>query len=195
MTETEPAVRRGRPRDRAKDVAVLEATIALLAREGLSRVSMDRVATAAGVSKVTIYTRWSSRDDLIAAALRHLELGDLPPATGDLRADLASRLEAMRRQYERVGGMSIIGSCLAEEPSSGQMLEIIRRSTLLPRRQHFAEVVHAAVERGALPGHLDVERFISLLIGSLYADHLAGRPLDEHWAPAVVDLALRGALA
>nr|WP_255480595.1 TetR/AcrR family transcriptional regulator [Quadrisphaera sp. RL12-1S] len=173
----------------------MEATIALLAQEGLGRVSMDRVATAAGVSKVTIYTRWSSRDDLIAAALQHLELGDLPPATGDLREDLVSRLEAMRRQYERVGGMSIIGSCLAGEPSSGQMLEIIRRSTLLPRREHFAEVVRTAIDRGTLPADLDVERFTSLLIGSLYADHLAGRPLDEHWAPAVVDLALRGALA
>lgn len=195
MTGTGAAVRRGRPRDPAKDVAVLEATIALLAQEGLGRVSMDRVAVAAGVSKVTIYTRWRSRDELIAAALQHLEVGDLPPTTGDLRDDLVSRLEAMRRQYERVGGMSIIGSCLADEPSSGQMLDIIRRSTLLPRRAHFAEVVQAAVDQGALPAALDVERFVSLLIGSLYAEHLAGRPLDEHWAPAVVDMALRGVQA
>jgi len=184
--------RRGRTRDPAKDVAVLEATIKLLAVEGLAGMSMDRVAAEAGVSKVTVYTRWSSRTELIGAALTHLQIDHVPPPTGSVRDDLVAHLEAMRRQYDEVGGMAIIGNCLAEEPASGELLAIIRRSTLLPRRAHFAEVVRAGIERGELRADIDPERVTSMVVGVFYADHLAGLPLDADWAASVVDDVLAG---
>ena len=184
--------RRGRTRDPAKDVAVLEATIKLLAVEGLAGMSMDRVAAEAGVSKVTVYTRWSSRAELIGAALTHLQVDHVPAPTGSVRDDLVAHLEAMRRQYDEVGGMAIIGNCLAEEPASGDLLAIIRRSTLLPRRAHFADVVRAGIERGELRADVDPERVTSMVVGVLYADHLAGLPLGGDWAGSVVDDVLRG---
>jgi hypothetical protein len=109
-----------------------------------------------------------------------------------VRADLAALLAAMREQYDEVGGMSIIGSCLAEEPRSGELLDLVRRSTLLPRRSHFARVLQAGVERGQLRPGLDVERATSMLVGVLYADHLAGIPAGPGWAASVVDDVLRG---
>jgi len=184
--------RRGRTRDPAKDVAVLEATIKLLAVEGLAGMSMDRVAAEAGVSKVTVYTRWSSRTELIGAALTHLQIDHVPPPTGSVRDDLVAHLEAMRRQYDEVGGMAIIGNCLAEEPASGELLAIIRRSTLLPRRAHFAEVVRAGIERGELRAGIDPERVTSMVVGGVYADHPAGLPPGAGGAAPVVDDVLAG---
>jgi AcrR family transcriptional regulator len=183
---------RGRARDPAIDVAVLEAAIKILALEGVAGTSMDRVAAEAGVSKVTVYTRFASKSALIGGALAHLQVDHVPERTGDVRADLAALLAAMREQYDEVGGMSIIGSCLAEEPRSGELLDLVRRSTLLPRRSHFARVLQAGVERGQLRPGLDVERATSMLVGVLYADHLAGIPAGPGWAASVVDDVLRG---
>lgn len=184
--------KRGRARDYAKDVAVLEATIRLLASEGLAGLSMDRVAAASGVSKVTVYTRWGNKTELIGAALTHLQVDHIPEPSNSVRADLVSHLRAMRRQYDAVGGMAIIGNCLADEPSNGELLARIRESTLLPRRSHFAALLRAGIERGELRDDLDVESAISLIVGSLYADHLAGTLHGDDWEARVVDLALTG---
>ena len=187
MSTDEPRSRRGRRRDRSKDVAILEATIKLLAVAGIRGTSMDRVAAEAGVSKVTVYTRWSGKSELIGAALTHLQVDHVPEPVGSAREDLVAHLDAMRRQYDEVGGMAIIGNCMAEEPMSGELLATIRRSTLLPRRELLGAVVRAGVERGELNPDLDVDRVVSMLLGSLYADHLAGRETGPGWATGVVD--------
>lgn len=192
MVDEDKGSGRGRVRDPAIDTAVLEAAIKILAIEGVAGTSMDRVAAEAGVSKVTVYTRYPSKAALIGAALTHLQVDHVPKPTGEIRTDLVALLAAMRRQYDEVGGMSIVGSCLAAEPRSGELLDLIRRSTLLPRREHFARVLRAAVERGDLRGDLDVERATSMLVGVLYADHLAGVPAGSDWATSVVDDVLQG---
>ena len=172
---------------------MLDATVRLLATEGVAGTSMDRVAAAAGVSKVTVYTRWATKNALIGAALAHLRLGRVPAPSGDVRADLVALLEAMREQYVEVGAMSILGTCLADEPGSGELLGIIREATLLPRRALFTAVLDAGVRRGELRADLDVEAATSLVVGALYADHLAGRDTaSPRWPGAVVDLALSG---
>lgn len=195
LPRVDPAPRpgRGRTKDRGKDAAVLDATVRLLATEGVARMSMDRVAAAAGVSKVTVYSRWPSKGELIGAALAHLRLGRVPEPVGEVRADLIALLGAMREQYVEVGAMSILGTCLADEPGSGELLGIVREATLLPRRALFAAVLRAGVERGELRAGLDVEAATSLVVGTLYAEHLAGRDTAAPgWTDAVVDLALSG---
>lgn len=172
---------------------MLDATVRLLATEGVAGTSMDRVAAEAGVSKVTVYTRWATKNALIGAALAHLRLGRVPEPTGAVRDDLVALLEAMREQYVEVGAMSIIGTCLADEPGSGELLGIIREATLLPRRTLFAAVLRAGTARGELRADLDVEAATSLVVGTLYADHLAGRDTTSPgWPGTVVDLALSG---
>lgn len=172
---------------------MLDATVRLLATEGVTGTSMDKVAAAAGVSKVTVYTRWPTKNDLVGAALAHLRLGRVPEPVGDVRADLVALLEAMREQYTEVGAMSILGTCLADEPGSGELLGIVREATLLPRRALFGAVITAGVERGELRSDLDIEAATSLVVGTLYADHLAGRDTTgPDWPASVVDLALSG---
>jgi AcrR family transcriptional regulator len=183
---------RGRPRDPGIDAAILDATIRLLASSGVDGTSIEKVASEAGTSKVTIYTRFSSKSELIGAALAHLQIGDLPEPTGDTEDDLVALLVAMRRQYADVGGMSIVGTCLTSEARSSEFLEIVRASTLWPRRAAFGRILRRAVETGELRADVDVERAISMIIGSFYADHLAGREMDADWDRAVIRSVLAG---
>lgn len=59
----------GRPLDTEKDAAILGAARQLLFTKGPRAFSMEAVARLAGVSKATLYSRHSSRDHLLAAAL------------------------------------------------------------------------------------------------------------------------------
>ena len=48
---------------------ILDAAIGCIARFGLEHTSISGVATAAGVSRPTVYTHFGTREDLISAAL------------------------------------------------------------------------------------------------------------------------------
>ncbi|HEY0615857.1 MAG TPA: helix-turn-helix domain-containing protein [Candidatus Elarobacter sp.] len=50
---------------------IAEVAAALFYKDGLHAVGVDRVADAAGVTKRTLYRHFRSKDDLIAASLRH----------------------------------------------------------------------------------------------------------------------------
>lgn len=79
----------GRPRDPAKDVAVLSATRALLVEEGYQGTTVLAIARRAGVGAPTVYRRWPSKEALVEdAAFGFTASVPLPAPTGDLRADL-----------------------------------------------------------------------------------------------------------
>jgi AcrR family transcriptional regulator len=55
----------------ATDVAILEAVLEQLALTGIRRTSADDVARRAGVNRATLYRRFGSREQLLAAAYLH----------------------------------------------------------------------------------------------------------------------------
>src|SRR5262245_56824682 len=89
-----PRRRRGRPRSSGAEHAILAAGARLLAERGVRRMSMERVAVAARVSKATIYRRWPSKDALIldlvsgAAAARSAPAERDEPRPTDARQEL-----------------------------------------------------------------------------------------------------------
>lgn len=87
MTTTASPI--GRPRDPAKDAAVLAATRELLVEGGFAGTTVVAVARRAQVGAPTIYRRWATREALIEdAAFGHPQPAAMPESTGDLRADL-----------------------------------------------------------------------------------------------------------
>ncbi|WP_183408233.1 TetR/AcrR family transcriptional regulator [Nocardioides pocheonensis] len=55
----------------ATDVAILEAALEQFALTGIRRTSTDDVARRAGVNRATLYRRFGSREQLLAAAYLH----------------------------------------------------------------------------------------------------------------------------
>ena len=62
-------IQAGRPIDRSKDNAILQAARHLLSTQGVGSLSMEAVAKLAGVSKATLYNRFANRQLLIEAVL------------------------------------------------------------------------------------------------------------------------------
>lgn len=63
------ARRRGRPRDPDKEAAIVAAASRLFLERGLAAASMDEIAAAAGVAKVTIYKRFPDKEALFREVL------------------------------------------------------------------------------------------------------------------------------
>lgn len=59
----------GRPKDMEKRAAILEAASNLFPSRGYDGVSMDVIAQAAGVSKLTVYNHFADKESLFAAAV------------------------------------------------------------------------------------------------------------------------------
>lgn len=55
---------RGRPVDRQKDLAIVDAAKTLFLHQGFAKTTIEQVARAAGVSKVTIYARFGDKETL-----------------------------------------------------------------------------------------------------------------------------------
>ena len=63
---TQPSVM-GRPRDSSRDLAILDATLALLTEVGYEQLSMEAVAGRSGAAKTTIYRRYRDKAELVEA--------------------------------------------------------------------------------------------------------------------------------
>lgn len=64
-----PSARMGRPVDLAKEAKILEAAKTAFLENPYDRISMDALAARAGVSKVTLYAKYKSKDQLFVAAM------------------------------------------------------------------------------------------------------------------------------
>lgn len=67
--EMQVPARLGRPVDLTKDSAILDAARAAFLNQPYERVSMDNIAKRAGVSKVTIYAKYKSKEGVFIAAM------------------------------------------------------------------------------------------------------------------------------
>ena len=76
------------PRTERSKTAILDATLALLAEQGVGGLTVDAVAARAGVGKATVYRHWASRADLIVDSISSLLTDDEALEHGNLREDL-----------------------------------------------------------------------------------------------------------
>lgn len=194
MPTAHTSPRRGRPRSRANDDAILEAAVELLGEVGYSRLSMEGVAAAAGVSKPTLYLRYASKAELVAAAFTAVRMGAAPLLSGDLRGDLVAQLRHLRVAFARTG-MSVIGVCLAEEEHVPDLIEALRERSLRPGRQLLRDALDAAGERGELRPDADVEAAIEMAFGAYYAHYLSGESFPDGWEERIADAVLRSVAA
>jgi AcrR family transcriptional regulator len=185
----------GRPRSARVDAAILEAALAEMADRGYARMSVDGVAARAGVSKPTVYLRHPSKAELATAALAAYQQRALPRPTGDTRADLVALLRDLRRGVERPFGMAMIGTVLAEEHHTPELLALFRQRLVAPRRRAIRAVLDAARERGELRRGADLDAAVQALVGAYYAQYLAGTRFPRRWPGSVVDVVLDGVCA
>lgn len=180
---------RGRPLDRQLDGRILQATIAEMAVHGIVRSSLDAIAARAGVSKATIYKRWTSKDRLCidAVASLHIEFG--PPDTGDPRRDMETLMAGALRLGRQSASNRILPRLVGEMVDRTELAAAFRAAVLEPRRRACEIILGRAIDGGALRADADRDLAIDLLIGPImFRRMISGAPLPDSLSRDLVEV-------
>jgi AcrR family transcriptional regulator len=185
---------RGRPRSEQADRAIMAATLELLAERGIAGMSIEEVASRAGVGKATIYRRWSSKGALALDAFVAEFRGQQPlPDTGSLRGDLRASLRAWVHAVTRTPVGRILADLIGEIQHDKDLAVSYRDRVLEPLRQQHRIMLDRAIARGEIPAGTDREVALDLMFGAAQHRLLLGHlPLTEQFVGQVVDVIVAG---
>jgi AcrR family transcriptional regulator len=177
--------------DRSLDAAILDATLAGVAEVGYDRLSMDDVASRAGVGKAAIYRRWPSKAVVVADAIAHWRrrLGPVePPNSGSLRGDIDALVAATPDLDDANSHMIrvVVGVATAamHNPVLAAALDDLVLST---PRQVVRAVLDQAVARGEIPAGRDLSLIPDVALGLNVLRVITGRPIDRVYVRRVLE--------
>jgi AcrR family transcriptional regulator len=180
----------GRPRSATSQTAILASAMEILLEHGLHAMSMDDVATRAGVSKATIYRWWASKDLLALDALATEWASPTRGSeadTGSLRADLLAHLRPWLRQLNEKPYERVIAGLVAQTQTDPAFSTIYRERFLAPRRDDTRVLLLRAIDRGDIAADTDLDVTLDLLYGPIYHRLLHRHaPLTDQFATQVV---------
>src|SRR4051812_10873210 len=111
----------GRPRSDDAHQSILQAALDLVSAKGFRAITMDQIAAAAGVGKMTVYRRWPNKSALVMDSLLELigpqtDFPAAPRALDSLKKQLQLQAKFFRSKYGR-----LIRSLLAEAQSDEEL--------------------------------------------------------------------------
>jgi AcrR family transcriptional regulator len=194
------------PKSAVKD-AILDATDRLLARFGYRKMTVDDIATEAGIGKGTIYLHFSSKEEVVLSHIDRI-VERLQERLREIAGSDATAAERLRQMLlTRV--LFRFDSIQHYTQSLNDLLAVLRPGLLARRAQYFdseakifAQVLNAGRQSGELSfdndhatAHALLQATNGLLPYSLSTTELGAREDVEQRAADVADLMLNGLLS
>jgi AcrR family transcriptional regulator len=190
---SEEGRRPGRPRSEQAEQAIIDAALELFGERGVEGVCVEAVAARAGVGKATIYRRWSSKEELLIAALGSMKTPMTDPDAGNVRDDLVELLSVMAQDISDPRFSRQFAMLHGEGERYPRIMARYTETVTEPRRQVIRSVLRRGISRGELREDLDVDVAMLALTGTMMA---RGKhdptPASPGFAARVVDELLRG---
>lgn len=165
---------RGRRRSVEAEAAILKATLFLLERKPLRKVTADAIARRAGVSKATIYKWWPNKSMVaLDAYLAGMTEQVAMPDTGSAELDFSRQLKSVMAFYTSPLGR-LFCQFLAEGQSDPVFLSLFRERFLYARRNAARIMWQRGVDRGEIRKEIDSEIVLDLIYGPMIFRLLAG---------------------
>ncbi len=185
--------KRGRPRDPEADARILAAASSLILLRGYESMTVDEVASSAGVGKATVYRRWSRKEDLAVAAMEQLYRDEMPPPdTGSIRGDLRAMYTSVLTFVNSPAGTDYVRTTIKESMRDERIATLYREANDRAEQSSYT-VFRRAIDRGEVRPDINLEAVVQFM-GSL----VAMRAVNGHPMPPMeeldelVDLILRG---
>jgi len=161
----------GRPRDPSVDDAVLKAAAALFFEHGVDGASIEQIAKRSGVTRATIYRRWSDREMLLADALvqmrqppeggpdilRHMEPAALVEFLKEQQLNVLTNPQAPKFSARLIGAL----------PDHPRLAAIFRDRFIDPWLRAASHALERAREAGGLVYPGKTELLLELLSGAV----------------------------
>ena len=183
--------RPGRQRSEAADQAILAATLDVLASDGYGGLTMAAVIARSGVSSATLYRRWTTKQELVAAALASMHPAITPIDTGTLDGDVRELVRAVSTSLS-VRRDDINEDVAVALRQSAEFRAAVHEKFVEPRVAVLRQILEQARGRNELGGGLGVEVAMSFVVGPL---HHRVYVMDEPLSPAFQRAATTAALA
>lgn len=176
---------RGRPRLEETQHRIIRAALELLRDKGPTAVNIDAVAARSGVARTTIYRRYRSRDELLAAAISEIVDRPLPPQELSVPDKLRWVLEQVHDFMENGLGRGGIAGVLANtDPAFTSAL----RERIAHPLNSLMEIMSADVEAGRVRARVDPDTVVGLLFGAYLGEVLRHETPRTDWLDRTVDL-------
>ncbi|MEV5985585.1 TetR/AcrR family transcriptional regulator [Streptomyces sp. NPDC052051] len=134
--------------------AILDAALEQLSTVGWNGLTMEAVAAGAQTGKAAVYRRWSSKEELVAAALQAaLPRLDRAPDLGSVREDLLALCRQAREAMYSCPGValrSVIHEC--DTLQAQRFHAVIFEGLVEPASKLLREVTIRGIERGEVRG-------------------------------------------
>lgn len=177
-------VGRGRPRDAATDLAILRAALALFIDRGVEGTSMEQIAKRAGVGKPTIYRRWSSKEEVIAAAMETLVAEEVGWAASEVietqspYALVEAAIDGAAAMAATAEYRALVARVFGSAVSHPELMARYWERYILPRRQLAARLLERVRQEGTVAADADVEVTIDMMVGAITYRVLQPNPPD-----------------
>ncbi|MGW6933734.1 TetR/AcrR family transcriptional regulator [Lentzea sp. NPDC054927] len=168
--------------------AVLEAADDLLAERGFAGVTIEGIAARAGVAKQTIYRWWPSKVDVLLEAFTEDMAQHLTPEDhGDLGTDLRTHLARLAEFLTQSDPGAVFRALTGQAQHDPQLATRLRDDHLSAQRDRDRVPLLRAIERGELPGDLDVDVALDHLVGPVhYRALVTGAPVPRAFTDDLV---------
>ena len=172
----EQRTRVGRPtaqESEQKGAQILDAAVQVFTRHGYAGTSMDKIATAASVSKPTLYTRFGSKEDLLKADIEHVpesRFQALPPAESSANPveGLQNLVAAILKASTDPLYLGMFRLFLTEAGTFPEVFDAFFKSMMDGTQQHVADYVARHTElRSPLASPEQTASTILALVGNV----------------------------
>lgn len=196
----------GRPKDLEKRAAILQAAKRLFTTQGFDGTSMDAIASAAGVSKLTVYSHFQDKERLFVAAVECVCQEQMPAEIflADLKGPIRRQLLTIARAFFSLitseEALAVHRTIVANAQQSPKLAQLFWEAGPKRTQEGFEAFLRDEVKAGKLEiadTHRAASQFFCLLKGECHArmefgcgEPLTAREIDEH-LNATVDLFLR----
>lgn len=162
--------RPGRPRQSRIDRALHDAVHQLVSEIGYPGVTVDAVATRAGVSKAAIYRRHATKTDLVFGALFEDFTEVHLPDTGSLAGDLTVAATELFTAFTRPAAAAAIPALFADAMNKDGPSARLRSAIIASGQADFHALLDRAVARGEVAGsRADADGVHVTLLGTIFA--------------------------
>ena len=192
MTDVTP-VRRGRPRSVETEDAILDSAYRMMAAQGLAATTIDAIARDSGVSKMTIYKWWPSREAVLIDAFLRQASTMLPlSASGDpftrITKHAAAYAVALNSDFGKVQ-LAVIAECISRTGSA----KIFSERYLGIRRDISLAIIKDGQKDGSIVASEPAGDLYDRIYGTLFYEYVFGfRPLTADYARKLVKSVLSG---
>lgn len=205
-TDSLPPAGPGRPKDPAKYKAILEAAKRLFVCNGYGASSMDAIAAEAGVSKLTVYSHFTDKETLFAAAIKSKCEEQLPPLFFEFNAQAPIRFALLSigrgfcsliNSEESLALHRLMLSQAHQNPKLSQLFYDAGPRRVVDAMEQLLRQAHASGQLNVEHPRAAAEHFLNMIKGGHNLRLLTGieppmsEPAAEHHVQDVVDLFLR----